>query len=301
MTSEHIETGLRLACALRHFWMVKGHVSEGRKILDKLIASSEADPKIPVKLTARARIEAATLANAQGDKIRAERWYADGLQSFQQLGDKRGIALALNGLGNVSWMKGDFSQARLFQHQSRQYFQELGDESGMARTLNMLGLISLEEGEHDKAFAYLDQSLALRQKTGDLRGMAVAFNNLGNVPKNPTKKAFYYRESLNLYRSLLDMANTAEPLEGLAGAAQRCNQSASAARLLGAVSAFRSLLGTAQPFQDQLDNQSLVKRIRSKLTEAEFQTAWAEGQTMTLEQAIDYGLQVSDKLVNSGQ
>jgi tetratricopeptide (TPR) repeat protein len=299
LKSAHTETGLRLASALGTFWMVRGHVSEGRRILSKLLALSETG--LPNLLVAKAHIEAATLANAQGDQIGAEMWFQKSFEGYRQLDDKRGMARAFNGLGNVAWMKGDFKRAHNYYSESLSLYRELDDEDGIAGALNMLGLVALEQGELVQAFTQLDQSLALHRKQGNLRGMATILNNLGNVSEDPVQAATYYQESLILCGALGDMVNSAETLEGLAGVAQRCDQTVPAARLLGAVVAFRSLLDVAQPIQDQIDHQNLIAAIRSQLSETRFEAAWAEGQTMTLEQAVDYGLQVSGVLSASGQ
>lgn len=297
--STQIEAGLRLASALGYFWAVRGHSSEGLGKISKLLALSKAD--LPDSLAAKARLEAATPANVQGDQARAETWFQESFEHYRQIDDGRGMARAFTGIGHVAWMKSDFNRAQHYYSRSLILYRGLGDESGIAGVLNMLGLVALEQGDLPQAFVHLNQSLALHRKQKNLRGMAVALNNLGNVAEDPVQAATYYRQSLILSEGLVDIENSAEASEGLAGVAQRCGQNGAAARLLGAVVAFRNVLDVAQPVQDQIDHQDLLAAIRSQLTEDEFQTAWAEGQAMTLEEAIAYGLRVSDALSRSGR
>lgn len=92
--------GLRLAGALAQFWMIRGHLSEGRQHLTAILSRSIG----PDYRTARANAlnGSGTLALLQGDYAAAYTLHQESLALERELGDKRGIANSLNNLGNVA-------------------------------------------------------------------------------------------------------------------------------------------------------------------------------------------------------
>ena len=59
-----------------------------------------------------------------------------------------------------------------------------------------------------------------------------------------------------------------------------------AARLLGASERALETLGAAYQPNDKWEIDGMIAAVRAQLDEATFQTAWAEGRKLTLEQAI---------------
>lgn len=76
-------------------------------------------------------------------------------------------------------------------------------------------------------------------------------------------------------------------LDNLARCAARAERHAEGARLLGASDAAREVMGYPRPPVDHLDHDTLIAEVRNPLGEA-FETAWAEGSAMTLDDAVAY-------------
>src|SRR6266704_2032949 len=72
-----METALRLGGALRSFWVVHGHLSEGRSFLERALAAREG---IESSVQAKALIVAGHLAFIQSDYDRAERGDTPGIR-----------------------------------------------------------------------------------------------------------------------------------------------------------------------------------------------------------------------------
>ncbi len=64
-----------------------------------------------------------------------------------------------------------------------------------------------------------------------------------------------------------------------------------AARLFGAAEALRDTSGELLSPAERSVHERQVANAHAQLDEAAWQTAWAEGRTMTLEQAIVYALE----------
>ena len=75
-------------------------------------------------------------------------------------------------------------------------------------------------------------------------------------------------------------------LEGLAGVSLAQGASAWAARLWGTAAALREAIGTPLPPVERADYECSVASARVQLGEKAFAVAWAEGRTMTPEQAF---------------
>ena len=83
------ETGLRLAGALRWFWNLRGHVTEGRRWLERLLQRSGAAP--PARRTCWPALRGTTLRRGRST---SRAWPCSA-----RLGDRDGVACALIGLG----------------------------------------------------------------------------------------------------------------------------------------------------------------------------------------------------------
>ena len=184
------QIGLRLAGALWRFWNVHGYMSEGREQLAAALAmngKAEQDGQDGLAgdayKRARTKVVAAAgnLAYLQGDYSAARLLCEESLAAYRELGDKQGTALALNNLGNIAIDQGDYAAARALNEESLAIKRELGDKRGIANSLNNLGNVARNQGEHERARALHEESLALKRELGDKRGIASSLNNLGAV------------------------------------------------------------------------------------------------------------------------
>jgi predicted ATPase/class 3 adenylate cyclase len=173
---EHnIEMALRLGAALERFWVVRGYRSEGRNFLERALASNRG---VSSSVRAKALITAARLAFSQSDYERGETLARQGLTLFRELGDMRGIALALDRLGMAAWRRGNFEAARSLLEEDLSLFRRLGDKERVAWSLFTLGLLDSKQGEYTRAQALFEESLAMHRALGNKRGVAASLNQL---------------------------------------------------------------------------------------------------------------------------
>ena len=175
--SKQAEIGLRLAGALWRFWLVRGHLSEGRERLADILTAAE-DSSSTAAL-AKVLTGAGTLAHNQGDYTAARSWYEQSLTVWEKVNDKAGVADALNNLGWVAWRQSDYVAARALSEKSLALHQELNDKKGVALSLNNLGWVAHFQGDYAEARSFHERNLILRQELGDKRGIAFSLNSLG--------------------------------------------------------------------------------------------------------------------------
>jgi hypothetical protein len=80
-------------------------------------------------------------------------------------------------------------------------------------------------------------------------------------------------------------------IEGLAAVAGAQDNVARAVRLWSSALAIREAIGAPLPPIDRPRRDKALARLRAQLDDANFAAAWAEGQAMSLEQAIAEALQ----------
>jgi tetratricopeptide (TPR) repeat protein len=231
------EAGLRLTAALQHFWLVRGHLAEGREHLGAALARADARkdgkpagaaPNGPTVADAdaaaavaraRALSGAGLLATAQGDYGAARAYHEEALALFRASGHLRGVSACLGNLGNVAQDQGDYAAARAFFEQGLAVQRELGDEPYIALSLGNLGSLAHSQGDLAAARTLHEESLALRRRLGDPQGIAGALNNLAKVLRSQGDiegARALYEESLFGFRRIGHRQSTATVLQNLA-------------------------------------------------------------------------------------
>ena len=178
-----IETALRLGGALRGFWVVHGHLSEGRNFLERALAIGVpiGSTEIKASVHAKALLVAANLAFIQSDYKRAEPLFKESLALYRELEDQPGIAFALSMLGSVAWTQGDMAVARTVTEEALAIARQVDDMERIATSLFILGLISSSQGEYARARALFEESVATHRATGNKRGIAHSLSQLAQV------------------------------------------------------------------------------------------------------------------------
>jgi DNA-binding CsgD family transcriptional regulator len=219
----------------------------------------------------------------------------ESLALFRELTRKDDIALVLSDIGLTVLYLGDDERATALCEQSLALSRELGDLRGIASWLANLAIVTLARGDARRATDLCDESLAIRKALGYKGGCAHTLAILGRIALT---QGFYeratacYIESLTLRQETGEKEGIATALEGLAVVTGMQGQPVNAARLYGAASSLRTLLGAPLTPIDRPLYQQTIAALRAQLDEPTFLNAWAAGQALTLEEAIAEAVQV---------
>jgi len=186
--------GLRMGVVLRHFWNIRGHLSEGRELLHALLAHPAGQE--PTEARATALNGAGNLASAQGDSTMARALHEDSRSISVALGHRKGISNALLNLGNVALALGDQTLARSLYEECMEMCREQNEKKGATNCLMSLANLALAQSDYDLARSRHEECLATYREMGDKRGIANSLLNLGAV--------VYYQGDYGLARSLLE-------------------------------------------------------------------------------------------------
>ena len=177
--------------------------------------------------------------------------------------------------------------------ESLAYFREQDNSLYSAYPLGLLGLIYLEQGELGTARPLLEESLAIGKKLGVEKDTNERGNGLArlSVVQGDTAAARHlYQESLTLlFECNVYQEGVAASLEGLAALEARQGGQRLAARLWGAAEALREAIGAPIYPVQRAGYEQATTLARAQLGERAFRAAWAEGRSLTPEQALALG------------
>jgi predicted ATPase/class 3 adenylate cyclase len=228
-----------------------------------------------------------------GEYERSETVIDESLELRRQLGDKAGIAGSLFDLGRVTYRHGKLAAAAAFMQESLDRYRELRYPRTIAMGLSYLGVIARLLGDHERAEALHEECLPSLRELGLRANIAHSLNELGIIARHQgdnAKAAALFEESLTIRREIADKRGIAESLETMASLASADGRILQAVQLFGAADAIRKAAGTPLWLVERPDHDQIIATLRARLDEPSFAEAWAKGQAMTLEQAIEHAL-----------
>ncbi len=289
--SGNAQFGLRTVGALWRFWHLHGHLAEGRRWTEEMLAL----PAASLRTTERAKALTALggLAYWQEDEPATRRAYKEALDIARQLGDRYGEAEGLYNLAYSPAYAGDIPSAVAMFEESRTAFEELGIRRGIADVLWILGIVARLEGDLSRSRALAEESLWLHREAGDLFGVTDALHTLGRTALaqgDLATAASSFLEALDNDEQVGNRTGMAIVLDNLAGKASAEGQHLRALRLGGSSQAIKEAAGGHAP-PPLIDLPDPREAARAPLGEAAVRAAWEEGRAMTLEQALAYARQ----------
>jgi tetratricopeptide (TPR) repeat protein len=155
------------AGALWRFWQQRGHLTEGRRWLEEVLAMASGQAPTAARVRALAGAGAGGIAWWQEDIAAARRFYEEALAVERELGDPARTADALYNLAFVAGAERDFEGAfRLFEESL-----ELFRRAGVARADWMMALRDLVAGRPADARAAMEEARELFGEADSPMGM----------------------------------------------------------------------------------------------------------------------------------
>jgi len=230
------------------------------------------------------------LAFLDGDIERAASLYAEGLALARAADDRSAVAWLLLGRGDVEKAQGDLRSAAADYEEGLAIGRALDDQRQLAWALHRLGHLALEQGKRQRAAELFAEGLALAREVGDQESTAWLLYATGLLlieQHDLMDSAARFAESARLLHVLGAGQGVALNLAGLAAVMIEHQHPAQAARLLSVADAQHWVASAAA---ERAEYDRTIAVVHAQLDEATFAAAWAEGQAITLEQALAYAL-----------
>ncbi len=257
---------------------------------------------------ANALITLGDMKTELGDYTGASSLMTEALGIMRELDDLPGILRALWQLGACAVRPGDLEGAIRYLEEALPLGRQIGDKTATGIVLTSLAEVAIRQGEYERATTFEEQSLEMRREVGEPWGIAVSLGNFAWIAllQGDLKQAVtLLGESLNLRHEIGDQGGMAWCLEKFAEIVftqghlkdppQRLEDLQRAAQMFGSAQALRAPIGSVMDLVDQPKYAHWIDGMRAQLGEATFDAAWAEGQKMTVDQAVEYALSDLDR------
>jgi predicted ATPase/class 3 adenylate cyclase len=275
------------AGALWRFWQQRGHLAEGRRWLEEVLAM----PAGQAPTAARAK----ALTGAGGiawwtDQQAARALYEEALAIERELGDPARLAEALYNQAFAFAGDHDLDAAGRLLDESLALFRRVGDERGVAKVLVMLVVPDAMAGAWDRVVARIEEVVAISRRLGDrlhlayiLVWLAFASGRAGR-PEDARATAL---EALELFREVDDATGMALAFLDLAFLLTWEGRYSDAVRMAGAAQSQRDRAGGGPTpgFGGMLEGDP-VAEAGAHLSEEAVKRAWQEGLAMPVQAAV---------------
>ena len=285
------KTAARLAAAIRLFWFLHSHLTEGHGWLKAALESGTDAATADVRFKLLNVL--GTLARFQGDYETARAAYEEGLAVGRAANDLHQISEASGGLGLVIYQQGDSATARKFIAEGLEISRQLDDKFGIVATLNSLGDIARTAGDDAAARPLFEEALAISRKLGRKQFVSTILTNLGAVTHSEGDFAAarsHFAEALEMAQELGNRIAISYSLDGFAALAAESGEPELAAKLAGAAEQLRETVGFEIEPADRRFRESYFSKLRAALTESVFAAAYQQGRKLKTEEAIALAL-----------
>jgi len=165
---------------------------------------------------------------------------------------------------------------------------------GAAMSRGNLARLASVQGDFDAARQHLQEALRIVEQVDDPFATNIVRSELAHLERRTGQletASQLYRECVITWGKFGHHAAAVREVECLAYIARAQGQPARAARLLGAAQAARQRINAQQAVREQAEHAAELDLLRADLPAPDYDAAWDEGKTLSLEQAVALALQ----------
>jgi predicted ATPase/class 3 adenylate cyclase len=218
----------------------------------------------------------------------------EGLRIFtEEINDHWGLAMAYQAMVSVAAQKGDLSEKERYLGKLKELMREAPTSFQAGIFFLGIALDEILRGNYETAKGLLENGKNIFRRLRNREFQTIFSSELGHIARytGDTQRAReIYKETLRSWQDLGHRAAVAHQLECFGFLALHDEEPQRAVKLFGAAQALRERIQAPMTEYEHVAYDQAVARVRSILPEAEFSTLWAEGQSMPMEQAIEFAL-----------
>ncbi|MEO8754768.1 MAG: tetratricopeptide repeat protein, partial [Casimicrobiaceae bacterium] len=281
------DTGLRLASAMKFYWMNRGLLDLGLRVAAEALGRQQAQ----VRDLARCRglFDAGQLTFQMGQYQDAQRYLDESLAIAREIDDKRAIAAVLQTLSMAAIGQRDFARARAHVDEALVMAREMGNKREIAGAVNALAMLLRVDGAPEAAEPLYVEVLTLARELGDSASIAVALLNLAMVAMyrgSGGDARGRLQQALSIAQETGSRAAGQSVLEVSSGLAALRGEWERAARFYGAAEGQGAQTGIRRDLADESFLAPLVATTRTTMGTAEFDAAEASGRATAYPEMI---------------
>jgi len=218
----------------------------------------------------------------------------EGVRIFtEEINDHWGRAMAYQAMASIAAQKGDLSEKERYLGKLKELMREV--PTSFQAGIFFLG-IALDESVHrnyETARQLFENGQNIFRRLRNREFQTIFSSELGHIARytGDTRRAKeIYTETLRSWHDLGHRAAVAHQLECFGFLAIHDEEPQHAIKLFGAAEALRERIQAPMTDHERVEYEQSVAQLRTILPELEFNSLWAEGRAMTMEQAIQFAL-----------
>lgn len=240
----------------------------------------------------------------QGDYALANKWYQQAEEVSKKAGDQSWEKLVVwINKARAAYAMGDLENACRYYEATLAGLKENQSDEFSGNTMKRYGMALLRAGRLEEARQHLENGLTKLEKVGQGRFADSAWLSLGKLEYltgNIPAALSHYQRALFLCDKFQRYVYSPQIFDAFAKLALLQNDYAQSARWFGCADSLRKKFEIVIHPVDKPDRDQHLNLLKSKMSAAEFESAWAEGAKMEMNEAVELALlgHVSENLKN---
>ena len=281
------ERDLRLVGEMKFYWINRGLLELGRRVIAEALAHPGAQARGEWRL--RCLFHLGQIRYWMGNYGEARSCLEESLRIARELGDDRGVSTVLQPLGMAAIGQGELGVAREYLEEALALAQAQGEKRQLAGALNCLAQLDRVEGRPEKTDAPYREVVRLLREVGDQEAASAGLLNLAMVciirGDEPAARGMVL-EALRTAERTRSRPLAQSTLEVCSGLAALRGEWEKAARFYGASEGQAAQTGVRRDPADEAFLAPRIDRVRAALDPGAFALSEAGGRSASHGQAL---------------
>ena len=234
------------------------------------------------------------IAHSQYEVERAQALYEESLALFREIGNKTWVAEITGTLADLASIRGDHRGAIGLIEEGLALARNLDDQYGIAHLMLNLGDAARFQGDNEQASQLYEETLTLSRKMDANNFIAYALYGKAEIARSKNdyvQARSLHAAALAIRQRISHIFGITYSLNALAELAVLQGKAKQAVRLFSAIEGSYKRWAPGHPPVERAKHEHAIAATRAQFDEATFNSLWAEGQTITIEQAITLAME----------
>ena len=214
----------------------------------------------------------------------------------EEIHDSWGLSMSYQNMVRLAIIRGDLEAKVKYLDKLKEQLRAVPLSFQAGLFFMGIGMGESEAGNYQSAKQFFEDGLKIFRRLRNKNFQTVLTSELGHIARrtgdiDQAKKI--YAETLKNWQDLGNRAAISHQLECFGNLAIAEEEPERAIKLFGAAEALREKIHSVMTNYEQEEYSKALAQLQSLLTQEEFRSLWAEGRTMTMEQAVDFALERS--------
>ncbi|MFT3896019.1 MAG: adenylate/guanylate cyclase domain-containing protein [Anaerolineales bacterium] len=218
----------------------------------------------------------------------------EGYEIFtQEIEDSWGLSMAYQNMARLALIAGDNQKKDEYLSKLKEQVRNVPLSFQTGLFYMGLGMSESEAGNFDSAMHFFEDSMKIFKRLRNRNFENVVTSELGHLARrkgNTTQAQEIYTHTIIEWQNIGNRAALAHQLECFGYLALAEEEPQRALQLFGTAEVLREKAGSPMTAFEQDESNKAITRLRAMVAEPEFNTSWALGRSMTMEEAIEFAL-----------